>query len=177
MTKSVYPFHSESEKDYYAWIGLYVSSWAALETGIDRAVDAVYRFLDGVSIETRRPTALKAKLRFLRRALRKDDRLSRYHEALEKLLSLVEAESDFRHSIVHGAKINHLKVEPHYSVLKRETKGGIEKILSVSRADVERRYNEVGDLSMGIIALNNALIDIAEKSVEQRFGARDAEVD
>lgn len=114
---SIFPFHSESERSWFAWLGLYVATWSSTEGTVERLIDFIYDYQDGASVEREKPLNLDRRIKFIKRAA---VRLAQLASEKDELLSMMDALSEcasFRHLVVHGTNKNFYKTDPHWAYL------------------------------------------------------------
>ena len=152
-----YPFHSESERNYYAWFGLYTQGWSGLEYGLFALLHILAKQGFGSIEKVSQGTQLTAKLKILRDLFHKHLELGDQRDEFLAIAEFISKESEFRHDLVHGVSAEIYKTDPHYSLTFRPEKlrhlGLPETARRVTQASIEEHYENVSRASMGILAL------------------------
>lgn len=169
---STFPFHSQSDLHYHAWIGLYITSWAALEYGLHNLIKTVKVFLKEDVRSSNKPMQLSNKLKLLNKIFTAESILS--HETNESLaiFSFVEDESKFRHHVIHGVSAEFKKREPWYGLMWRpeHSNEGPQQadIVFVDEATLKEHYDMIGTAVLAIIGLTARILQLAEDQAERR---------
>lgn len=115
----MYPFHSESEKNYKALVGLYIGEFSGVEYGLYELIKAVGDVIDDHNILPNKGVQLTKKISILRKAFKNNHMLSHEVNEMEAILKYIENESKFRHDLVHGVNAQRFKPEPWYTMMWR----------------------------------------------------------
>ncbi|SHN11869.1 hypothetical protein [Roseibium suaedae] len=164
------PFQSDFERDYYSWVGLYISTWAGVETNLALIVQMIFEHLDGKLIEKDCPQSLSRRLKFLRKASGKLDALSNEKDEIYALTDTLSSESNFRHDIVHGIKTSigfsdHKSIMVARPVAINDPLGEIVRT-NVSLAILEEKYQILGLSGLSLMGLGRRIINLIDKERE-----------
>lgn len=156
-----YPFHNESERDYCAWLGLYIKAFASMEAMIYflLADYAQHGLIAG--FKPAQPVSLDTKLRHLISAAGQP-RLAPERDELLALADFVANEKDFRHDLVHGIDARFRRADPHFSLMWRPelTAGKPPAIPDVTTSrELEDHHSAVGPVSLAFLTLRLRLKD------------------
>lgn len=153
---SLRPFHSESERDFYAHLGLYAELWSGVEGAIEFLIEFIYKNFGGLTVEPEPPLALERRLKFLRKAAKRLPELSSEEAEIVRMTDFLRDESSFRHLLIHGRNQHFLKEDPHFAFMvrpkDRKAPFGDQHETVVTQADIERHYHELGYVSICIFA-------------------------
>lgn len=166
----MFPFHSDIERDYHAWVGLYITTWGGAEVMLDSLIHLLYAHFNAASVDAERPLALARKLRFLRKAAQKLDVLKPERKEIASLTDFLSTESDFRHDLVHGINVNFGNYDPHYAVMARPRDRNSlmgEQVQTVVTLDkLKERYDRVGFAGLCAAAISSRLFKTLEDAIE-----------
>jgi hypothetical protein len=146
-------YTSAEDEELFGAIGRFVISWAHLELGLDCMVQASHVALGGKEIERNAPRALNRKLGYLRAVFK---RLTVPEKAVQphlELLDQIEAASETRHDIVHGATIEMVERSGEVTLLRLLRKGDdlTQHKRSLTTEDILKAANEVQRLGAGTL--------------------------
>ncbi|PBN41343.1 hypothetical protein [Sphingobium sp. D43FB] len=165
----MFPFHSESERDWFAWSGLLISTWSATELSLGSLIDFVYRFCDGQTVEAEPPLNLERRIKFLQRAAGKLPKLAGEKDEIVALMDALRKASEFRHMTVHGTDRNIYKADPHFAYLSkpkdRKIPDGQHITMRVTQEQIEAQYHEVGLMGLCILGCMSRLMSNLENEM------------
>lgn len=86
----------------YNIVGKIAVHWAILEFNLDCSSSLLFEFGGGEKFENQIPLALKRKLKFLKKVLKKNRTLAELTDAATGVYDLVNGMADLRHFVIHG---------------------------------------------------------------------------
>lgn len=167
-TKKLRIFHSEDERDFLAWIGLYVTTWSGIE-------HSLLICLETLSLITKekfehKPIAFKSKLKKFRKAFNHsllEDEL----EEVDAIISFLESESDFRHSIIHGVNARLLLPKGEWFnqqwMPERHKTPENDNITVVDQTTLEDHYHKTGRAILSLISINRRTLNKLEQLITE----------
>ncbi|MDZ5633918.1 hypothetical protein [Janthinobacterium sp. GMG1] len=162
-----FPFHSESDRDYNAWLGLYVRNSSSLECCLYDIIIILDRQNITPKIEPNKPISFTKKLKLIRVAFSTTRSLSHEKEEMIAILEFAKKESFFRHDLVHGINAQFLKVDPLHTLMWRPELIGINPaasdLLHVTQPDLEEHYHEVSMAIHALLGVCHRLMDKYDK--------------
>ncbi|SRR6266571_1380047 len=166
----MYPFHSESERNYHAWVGLYIATWAGFEHSLYVLIKTLSVLLKEPELAPNKPLQLSSKLKLLKRIFSTNTLLSHENEEIFAIIKFTEDESIFRHNVIHGVDAEIYKREPWYAQKWRpeQSKKGPESsdLLFVNQHELEEHYNMTGMAGLAIAGLISRLLNLLEVSTK-----------
>ncbi|WP_462163953.1 hypothetical protein [Pseudoalteromonas xiamenensis] len=153
----MYPFHSDSEKDYYAMVGFYIKTFSGVEFALYSLIKTVSKVLDDPKLLPPKSISLTSKIKILTKAFELE-KLSHEKEEMISILNFVEEKSELRHNLVHGVNAHLYKPEKWFTQMYRpEQTGSIpkkEEDVSVITEDFLREECElINNLTGAILGL------------------------
>ncbi|ELV8702147.1 hypothetical protein QNE55_004103 [Vibrio vulnificus] len=119
----MYPFHSESEKDYYALVGLYIKTFSGVEFALYTLIKTVSKVLDEPKLLPKKSVSLTRKIDILSKAFEREV-LSNEKEEMLSILNFVKEKSELRHNLVHGVNAYIYKPEVWFTKMYRPEQTG-----------------------------------------------------
>lgn len=160
-------FHSEDERDFLAWLGLYITTWSAAEHSLFMSLKTL-SFITGDKFE-HKPIALTAKLKLFRRALNHPLLQDELKES-EALLDFMKSESDFRHSIIHGLNARFLLPNGRWYneqwMPERFETPTDDHTLIIDQKTLEDHYHQLGRVIFAFMGLNRKILEKAKELIE-----------
>jgi len=170
-------FHDDSERDYFAVLGKYISAWGRFETGLyqlNRIVGLEYRRVLEVSGAEALPRAFKPgkmpfehKLELLEKAMRQRPELWAPQDRVRDLLEWAKEEALARHHLIHGVDQLFLQRSPYETHMYRAEKKAapVDESSNGIKFDVEsiaRRYDQIGSACLNLIILFREAGDLVD---------------
>ncbi len=167
-------FHDESERDYYAVLGRYVSAWGRFENGLYDLLAAAGGPYREILIELGDPSlppefkpgfmAFGAKVKNLEKCLEACPTLWDPQDRVTDLLEWAKSEVLARHHLIHGVDQLFLKRSPYATYMYKgensdPRSSNIADGMDFTIGSLAARYDEVGDACMNLAALH---LEIAE---------------
>lgn len=141
-------------------VGHIVVLWALLEMLLSRANSISYKLLGNTEIKGALDNPLERKVSYLRACLSEKSSMSDFKEQGLKLLDRIDALSDTRHTIVHGA-LGHLLGSPASTTFTRLRKLKGEDILTVVKSSLT-----LEQLADSVLKVNALTKDFARFTVD-----------
>ena len=167
----MYPFHSDSDRNYHAYLGLYIGCWSGFEAMLYELI----RSLRLLQREDMPPKAIpfKNKIKLIKKHFSSNAALNAERDAALAICKFAEDEADFRHNLIHGVNVQIYKRDPwHAQMLRPEITTELfnnPDVMHVTEQDLETHYHEVGAAGFAVVRLNRILLDIIERDLKQKL--------
>jgi hypothetical protein len=153
----LYPFHSESEKNYYALVGFYIATFSGVEFALYTLIKTVSKVLEDPKLLPPKSVSLTKKIKILTKAFELEA-LSNEKEEMLSILKFVEEKSELRHNLVHGVNAYLYKPEKWFTQMYRPEQTGstpkTEEEVSVITEELLREECElINNLTGAILGL------------------------
>jgi len=173
-------FHDESERDYYAVLGRYISAWGGFENGLYQLLlttGGTYRRILEQKGEAALPPEFKAgfmpfgaKIANLRKCLEACPSLWQPQDHVLDLIAWAEKEVVARHHLIHGVDQLFEKRTPFTTYMYKgessdPSSSSIADGMDFSIESLVRRYDEVGNSCMNLAILHVELTDAIKRIV------------
>ncbi|EPG2418321.1 MULTISPECIES: hypothetical protein [Stenotrophomonas maltophilia group] len=167
-------FHDDSERDYYAVLGRYISAWGRFENGIYDLLAAAggpYREMLKKLGEHSLPPEFKpgfmpfsTKIKNLKKCIEACPALWHPRDRVADLLEWAENEAAARHHLIHGVDQIFLKRSPFATYMYKgensdPLSSNVAHGMDFTIESLAARYDRVGDACMNLAAL---YLEIAE---------------
>lgn len=163
-----YPFISESEKNYNALMGMYVSTWSSVEHALYDLIRLVYRLHKPNDTLKNGSIPLSKKIRLLRTLFRDLSVLQDEQEEMNAMIEFIESEQNFRHNLIHGVNTQFMKKEPWYTLMWRpEHAEGYppkdEDVELITEELILEHYEQINQFGLCLIGLQSRLLEQYER--------------
>lgn len=160
----MYPFHSDSEKNYKALVGLYISAFSGVEFGLYTLLKTAAQITSNSILLPDKAVQLKRKISILKKVFAESDKLSHEFDEMKSILDYVERESEFRHNLVHGVNAQRFKVEPWHTMMWRpehakKFPNDINDVVVVTEELLLEKYEGINHANGAILGLWARLTD------------------
>ena len=160
----MYPFISDSEKNYKALVGLYISAFSGVEFGLYTLIKTAAQITSNAKLIPDKAVQLKRKISILEKAFSESDKLSHEFYEMKSILDYVEQESEFRHNLVHGVNAQRFKVEPWHTMMwrpeyARKFPNDINSVVVVTEKLLLEKYEGINHANCAILGLWARLTD------------------
>lgn len=163
-----YPFISDSEKNYKALMGQYISTWSSVEWGLYELIKMIYRIHKPTDKLKNGAIPLSKKIKLLEKLFRDLPELNEEFDEMKAMLDFVKDEQNFRHNLIHGVNAQIMKKEPWYSLMWRPehtedypTKD--EDVVLITEDLILEHYDKINYFGLCLMGLKSRLIEQFEK--------------
>ncbi len=162
----MYPFHSESDRDYHAWLGLYIGCWATFEYTLYKLICLLADLKFAPKVCEGKMISLERKLKEIKKAFTNNAELAEELSEALALVAFVEEEAQFRHNLIHGVNAQLLKVETFHKKMWRPeivgSKPASEDVMLVTQSEIRDHYEKTGMAGLAVISLYTRLEEMYE---------------
>ncbi|HGF4932006.1 TPA: hypothetical protein ACF5BV_004809 [Vibrio parahaemolyticus] len=165
---SNYPFTSESEKNYKALMGMYVSTWSSVEWGLYELIKMVYKLHKPNDKLKNGSIPLSKKIKLLRKLFRDLTVLQDEQEEMNAMIEFIESEQNFRHNLIHGVNAQIMKKEPWYTLMWRpehteDFPSKAEDVELITEELILEHYEKVNHFGLCLMGLKARLLEQYER--------------
>lgn len=167
----MYPFHSDSDRNFHAYLGLYIGCWSSFECTLYELI----RSLRLLQREDMPPKAIpfKNKIKLIKKHFSSNAALISERDEALAICRFAEDEADFRHNLIHGVNVQIYKHDPwHALMLRPEITTDLfnnPDAMHVTEQDLETHYHEVGLAGFAVVRLNGIVLEIIERDLKQKL--------
>ncbi|RBP72699.1 hypothetical protein DET47_1324 [Shewanella putrefaciens] len=167
----MYPFRSESERNYHAWIGIYIASWSRVEHALYYLIMMIGKLQKKQDSLPKKSISLSQKIKRLEKTFRDDGLLAEEQDEMLTILEFVDKESLYRHDIIHGVNAEIMNREPWYTAQWRPelTQGDFnpDKVTFIDEDDLKQHVDSIQQIGFRLLGLSVRVMNLYLKNLEQ----------
>jgi len=164
-----YPFISDSEKNYKALMGQYISTWSSVEWGLYELIKLIYRIHKPTENLKNGAIPLSKKIKLLEKLFHELPSLSEEFDEMVAMIDFVKNEQNFRHNLIHGVNAQIMKKEPWYQLMWRpehaeDVPTKDEDVELITEYLILEHYDKINHFGLCLLGLKCRLVDQYEKA-------------